>query len=185
VTFAPFLRNSGIDHFPPGMGQPPSGLHLDERDRLTFAPKQVEPPCLCDQLILLSSMLLALRDQSHLIHLNYTGRDFIAVHGWLKDRYEEHAEQFDSVAELVRIHGAMMPSTIKELRNCLPAFDDDACLCSYLNNITTLASVVNNLEKTAIEERAIDVADAMIDLAKSAGRTAWFIRMTIGADGET
>lgn len=138
-------------------------------------PRTIEPPTLCDKLIVLSSLLLALRDQSHLIHLNAQGADFISVHEWLKDRYEEHAEQFDAVAELVRIHGKMLPNSITELRNCLPVFDDEACLCSYRNNIKTLSAMTNGLEKTAIDERAIDVADAMIDLTRSAGKTAWFL----------
>jgi DNA-binding ferritin-like protein len=142
-------------------------------------------PCLCDQLILLSSLLLGLRDQAHLCHLNYTGRDFISIHRYLKERYEEHAEQFDAIAELVRIHGAMLPGTVNELRNCLPQFDGEACLCSYLSNISTLATVVINLEKEATAQSAIDVADAMVDLSRSAGTIAWFLRMTLGADGET
>jgi DNA-binding ferritin-like protein len=140
---------------------------------------------LCEQLILLSSLLLALRDQSHLIHLNYDGRDFLSVHPYMGERYEEHADQFDTIAELVRIHGSMLPMSVAELRNCLPAFDDDACLCSYLNNINTLNKIANNLEQAASAERAIDVSDAMIDLTKSAGKIAWFVGLTVGTDGVT
>lgn len=147
-------------------------------------PRTIEPPTLCDKLIVLSSLLLALRDQSHLIHLNYTGRDFIPVHAYLKDRYEKHAEQFDAIAELIRIHGKTLPWTIAELRNCLPTFDDEACLCSYRNNIETLKTMAVNLEKAAIDERAIDVADAMIKLTKSAGKIIWFLTMTLGEDGQ-
>ena len=41
-----------------------------------------------------------------------------------------------------------------------------------------------NLEKAAIDERAIDVADAMIKLTKSAGKIIWFLTMTLGEDGQ-
>jgi DNA-binding ferritin-like protein len=163
---------------PHGGYHPPTFTNPYLPEPIQQAPQQeaAEDPCLCDQLILLSSLLLGLRDQAHLIHISYVGHDFISVHSWLKERYEEHAEQFDAIAELVRIHGAMLPNTVNELRNCLPQFDGKACLCSYLSNIENLAAAAINLEKKATGEWAIDVSDAMVDLSRSAGKTIWFLK---------
>ncbi|MGA1670281.1 MAG: hypothetical protein ACO39F_05265, partial [Candidatus Nanopelagicaceae bacterium] len=64
---------------------------------------------LVKHLVMLASMLKELETQSHLIHLNYEGANFLEVHAYLKERYETHLEQFDTVAEEVRSLDHFMP----------------------------------------------------------------------------
>jgi DNA-binding ferritin-like protein len=125
-------------------------------------------------------MLLRLRDQSHLIHLNYDGKDFIVIHGYLKERYEEHQDQFDTVAEFVRVHGAKLPETVSELRNAAPMAEDKGCPFVYRDNINILCKAAMNLESIATCNCAIDVANYMAELCASAGKIAWFLNMTLG-----
>ena len=54
------------------------------------------------QCISLCAYLKELETQSHLIHLNYEGSNFLGVHAFLKDQYEAHLEQFDTLGEFVR-----------------------------------------------------------------------------------
>jgi DNA-binding ferritin-like protein len=152
--------------------------HVGQMEQVPTSP---EPDhCLCDQLVVLCSYLLALRDQAHLIHLNYIGTDFISVHAYLKERYEEHLDHFDTIAEYVRAYGKMMPMSINELRNAYPDFNGKECICAYLENITKLTDLTRAIEKTATAERSIDVANSLAEIAAAAGKTAWFLRLTTG-----
>lgn len=56
------------------------------------------------QLISLMGYINQLQIQSHLIHLNYEGANFLGVHAFLKDQYEAHLTQFDTLGELSLIH---------------------------------------------------------------------------------
>lgn len=146
------------------------------------APSTEPDHCLCDQLVVLSSYLLALRDQAHLIHLNYIGKDFLFIHPYLKERYDEHLDHFDTIAEYVRAYGKMMPMSINDLRNAYPDFNGKECICAYLENIRKLSDLTRAIEKTATAERAIDVANSLAEITAAAGKTAWFLRLTTGEE---
>lgn len=146
-------------------------------------PTTPEPDhCLCDQLVVLASFLINLRDQAHLIHLNYIGRDFIPVHTYFKERYEEHLDQFDVIAEYVRAYGKMMPMSVNELRSAYADFNGKECICTYLENVKQLITLTKVIEKTAAEERSIDVANSLAEITAAAGKVEWFVRLTVGAE---
>ena len=51
------------------------------------------------QLISLMAYVHQLQVQSHLIHFNYEGSNFLGVHKFLGKQYEAHIEQFDKLGE--------------------------------------------------------------------------------------
>jgi len=141
--------------------------------------------CLCEQLILFSAFTHELQMQAHLLHLNYVGSNFLAVHAFLKGRYETHIEQFDTIAEFVRALGKPMPATHAELLAILPAFEHamstaECQLSNYAENLAHQSCMATALESAAAEQRQIDVANYMADLVADAGKNRWFIAATLG-----
>jgi hypothetical protein len=55
-------------------------------------------------------------------------------------------------------------------------------MCAYLENIKQLITLTKVIEKTATEERAIDVANSLAEITAAAGKVEWFIRLTVGAE---
>lgn len=140
---------------------------------------------LIEQLILLTSMLKELETQSHLIHLNYEGDNFLSVHAFLKDRYEEHLEQFDRVAELVRSMDYWMPLCSCGLKDTLAGFqhicshEGREMLVTYFGNIEAMGYLAKRIEPLAQEAGAPDVANAMADLVGAAFKASWFLKATL------
>lgn len=50
----------------------------------------------------------------HDLHWNVTGMQFVPVHRYTESRYNDMAEKFDAVAELIIMQGEKPASTIKE-----------------------------------------------------------------------
>ncbi len=67
------------------------------------------------QCISLCSYLKELQTQSHLIHLNYEGANFLGVHAFLGDQYEAHQTQFDTLAEFIRSMDYLTPMCARGL----------------------------------------------------------------------
>jgi DNA-binding ferritin-like protein len=137
---------------------------------------------LVEQLILLSSMLKELETQSHLVHLNFEGENFLQVHEFLKGQYEAHLEQFDRVAELVRSMDYWMPLCSCGLKDALAGFqhicshEGRAMLLTYYSNIEAMGYLAKELERVAGEVGAPDVQNYMADLVGFAFKTSWFLK---------
>ena len=67
------------------------------------------------KMVELASYLFHLNIQAHLIHLNLEAPYFLAVHKFLKKQYEQHVEDFDTLAELVRSMDYLLPMCQKGL----------------------------------------------------------------------
>lgn len=145
---------------------------------------EVRNPCagMVNQLIMLSAFLKEMETQSHLIHLNYEGANFLDVHQFLKGQYEAHLEQFDTVAELVRAQDFWMPMCACGLKDALPCFQNvesqngKEMLAVYLKNLDDLADLAVQIEPSAQQVGAIDVANYMAELVAAASKAAWFIK---------
>lgn len=143
---------------------------------------------LIGQLIALAKFFKALEAQAHLVHLNYVGTgNFLSVHQFLHERYEEHLEQFDSTAEFVRALGAPFVATVAELHGAPEGFTDlpAGCPCEmllqvYMGNLQRVTVMAQQLEPVATRMRAIDVANFCADVVKAATKAGWFLRGTLG-----
>jgi len=137
------------------------------------------------QLIALSSYVKELETQSHLIHLNFEGANFIAVHKFLGKQYEEHLEQFDSLGEFVRSMDYLMPMCGCKLRDTAPplqeitSYKGTDMLGVYYKNLEELGNKAKKLEPIAQKVGAIDIANYMADLVGMAFKAAWQIKATL------
>lgn len=137
---------------------------------------------LAQHLIMLASLVKELETQSHLIHLNYEGSNFLEVHKFLKERYETHLEQFDTVAEFVRSLDHFLPMCACGLKEQMPPFQNvqsyegRAMLITYYVNIESLGYLAKELEQVAAEVQAPDVQNYMAELTGDAFKTSWFLK---------
>lgn len=140
---------------------------------------------LIGELIALASLLKELQTQSHLIHLNYESANFLAVHEFLKNQYEAHLEQFDTVAEFVRAQDHFMPMCACGLKDAMPAFKNCESyearhmLVAYLTNLESMCDMATEVERLAGESRVIDVQNYMAELVAAGSKAAWFIKATL------
>jgi len=132
------------------------------------------------QLTVLAAFAKELELQSHLLHLNYCGENFISIHTYLKGRYEAHLEQFDTLAEFVRILGEFLPGSTAAFREVLPSLDGEATIEAYVENLRSFSSLAKALEPAAADARAIDVQNFMADLVADAGKAIWFLSACCG-----
>lgn len=137
------------------------------------------------QCISLCAYLKELETQSHLIHLNYEGTNFLGVHAFLKDQYESHLEQFDTLAEFVRSMDYLMPMCGCGLKDAAPpmqavtSYKGNDMLGVYYKNLEDLGMKAKKLEPMAQKVGAIDIANYMADLVGMAFKAAWSVKATL------
>jgi len=137
------------------------------------------------QCISLTSYLKELETQSHLIHLNYEGANFLGVHAFLKDQYEAHLEQFDKLGEFIRSMDYLMPMCAKGLADAGPgiqhvtSYKGTEMLAVYYKNLEELGMKTKKLEPIAAKVGAIDIQNYMAELCGEAFKAAWFIKATL------
>lgn len=137
------------------------------------------------QLISLSAYVKELETQSHLIHLNYEGSNFLGVHAFLKDQYEAHLEQFDTLGEFIRSMDYLMPMCGCGLADASPgiqkvtSYKGTEQLAVYFKNLEELGMKAKKLEPIAAKVGAIDIQNYMADLCGQAFKAAWFIKATL------
>ena len=137
------------------------------------------------QPISLSAYVKELETQSHLIHLNYEGANFLGVHAFLKDQYEAHVEQFDTLGEFIRSMDYLMPMCGCGLADASPgiqkvtSYKGTEQLAVYYKNLEELGMKCKKLEPVAQKVGAIDIANYLADLVGQAFKAAWFIKATL------
>lgn len=137
------------------------------------------------QMISLASYVKELETQSHLLHLNFEGPNFLAVHEFLKGQYEQHLEQFDTLSEFVRSMDYLMPMSNSALRDAMPpvheftSYKGTDMLGVYYKNLEELGAKAKKVEPVAQKVGAIDIANYMADLVGMAFKAAWFVKATL------
>lgn len=137
------------------------------------------------QCISLCAYLKELETQSHLIHLNFEGSNFLGVHAFLKEQYQAHLEQFDTLAEFIRSMDYMMPQCGCGLKDAAPvmqvvtSYKGADMLGVYYKNLEELGMKAKKLETLAEKVHAIDIQNYMADLVGQAFKAAWMIKATL------
>jgi len=137
------------------------------------------------QCISLCSYLKELETQSHLIHLNIEGSNFLGLHEFLKGQYEAHLAQFDTLAEFIRSMDYLMPMCSVGLGDASPgiqhctSYKNTDMLTVYYKNLEELGMKTKKLESLAAKIRAIDIQNYMADLCGQAFKAAWMIKATL------
>lgn len=137
-------------------------------------------------MLAMASLLHELQVQSHLIHLNYQGPNFLSVHKYLNGQYEAHLEQFDRVAEMLRSLDFYMPMCSKGLA---AALEDPFVHCSSMNSTEMLANYLKNIETAGMRAKCVvdcakaacapDVENMAAELVESMFFNAYLIKSTL------
>ena len=97
---------------------------------------------MAQQLLVLASTVKETQLQAHLIHFNYEGANFLSVHQFLKEEYDELLEEFDKIGEYVRSMDYMMPMCACGLKDMMhksfqnvSSYDGKEMLATYLMNL--------------------------------------------------
>lgn len=126
-----------------------------------------------------------LETQAHLIHANYEGLNFLPVHGFLKDQYEQHLAQFDALVEFVRAMDFLLPMCSCGLKEAAQGFENVSdydgrhMLLVYLRNLEQLACLAVGLEEAAGECRAVDAQNYAAEVVAACRKAAWFLKATL------
>jgi len=151
--------------------------------------QEMEPKATADvlinNLVSLGSYVNQLYLQSHLIHLNIEGPLFLPVHEFLKEQYEAHIGQFDSLGELVRSMDYLMPMCAKGVQSACKSFkhvksyDAREMLTVYAKNLEACGFMAKEVVGVAKEVEAPDIENYLAELVGSMFKSAWFLKATL------
>ena len=137
------------------------------------------------QLIGLAAYVHQLQVQSHLMHFNYEGSNFLGVHKFLGKQYEAHQEQFDKIGEFIRSMDYYLPMCHEGLMSASPEFKHNISykgnemLGVYYKNLEELGMKTKKLEAAAAKIQAIDIQNYMAELCGEAFKAAWMIKASL------
>jgi starvation-inducible DNA-binding protein len=140
---------------------------------------------LVENLIDYASFLHQLYAQAHLIHLNIEGPLFFPLHAFLKDQYEAHITQFDTIGEFVRSLDYLVPLCQKCLLQAHKSFkhvkdyDTRNMLTTYLKNIDDAGMQAKTIAKYAEDIDAIDIQNYLAEVAGAMFKAAWMLKATL------
>ena len=184
-----YTQYPGIEATPPqGVPSPHSGVVPEPQAKPKGPAKSKangDVGAFIQQCISLCAYLKELETQSHLIHLNYEGSNFLGVHAFLKEQYEAHLGQFDTLAEFIRSMDYMMPMCGCGLKDAAPvmhavtSYKGADMLGVYYKNLEELGMKAKKLEALAEKVHAIDIQNYMADLVGQAFKAAWQIKATL------
>jgi DNA-binding ferritin-like protein len=136
-------------------------------------------------LLCVTAFIKELETQSHLVHLNFQGPNFLSVHGYLKGQYDKHLEQFDRVAEALRTLDYYLPMCSNGLKDCCrdfkhcTSYQSSEMLATYLYNIESCGMKAKCLGKCAAKACAPDIENLAADLVEAMFHDAYLIKSTL------
>ena len=119
----------------------------------------------------------------HDLHWNVKGLQFVPVHQYSEARYEDMAEKFDEIAELLLQHGEkpvssireyLALSSIKELNK--DAYRDEEVIKIISEDMAYLKGKAEALRLEADAEGLFDIVAALEDHIAGYNKELWFLR---------
>ena len=147
--------------------------------------KEATPDNLVYQMVSFASYLYQLNIQAHLLHFNVECSNFLAVHEFLKEQYEQHIADFDTISELVRSMDYLMPTCGCGLLDAykkfpsVKSYDTRESLTLYTKNIEAGAMLAKNLTEVARETGAPDVENHAASICGNLFKSAWMLKATL------
>lgn len=133
----------------------------------------------------LASFLYQLNIQAHMIHLNLEAPYFLAVHKFLKKQYQQHVEDFDTLAELVRSMDFLLPMCQKGMLGAYKGFkhvksyDATESLIQYVKNLETAGYMAKELVTMAREVDCPDGENELAEIINHMFKSAWMLKSTL------
>jgi DNA-binding ferritin-like protein len=120
--------------------------------------------------------------QSHVAHVNITGRNFMSDHKILKEIYEDAQENIDAYAEYLRICDTTMPDLMEDVTLCSEIQDgiDGKSADAYLNHVYDIIEIMLDCLKimydVAEEEDELGLSNYIQDRIDVHRKQCWKLR---------
>ena len=147
--------------------------------------KETSADNLVYQMVSFSSYLYQLNIQAHLLHFNVEASNFLAIHKFLKKQYEEHIEDFDTLAEIVRSMDYLMPMCQCGLMDSFKKFpavktyDAREGLTIYTKNLENGGFMAKDLVEMAREVGCPDCENELAEICGHLFKSAWKLKATL------
>ncbi|MCK9268730.1 MAG: DNA starvation/stationary phase protection protein [Alkaliphilus sp.] len=128
------------------------------------------------------SNLAVLTVKLHNVHWNVVGRNFMRIHNFTEELYDQTFEDFDEVAELLKTKNEMPLSTMAEyLENATVKevkakdFSIIESLEIVKNDLETMRSLATDIRNTADEEGDFETVAMFEDYVAHYSKNIWFV----------
>ena len=118
----------------------------------------------------------------HDLHWNVKGMQFVPVHKYTEAQYEETAEKFDAVAEIMIMHGEKPVSNISDYLKYAnikevskKTYKDDEVLKILIEDMTTLKKEAEEIRLSMAEEDVFDVVALLEEHVEGYNKELWFL----------
>ena len=119
----------------------------------------------------------------HDLHWNVKGLQFVPVHKYTESQYEDMAEKFDGIAELVLMHGEKPVSSIREYLELASikelgkaSYRDEEVLKILIDDMSLLKAEAEKLRAEMNEADVFDVVAVLEDHVAGYNKELWFLR---------
>ena len=119
----------------------------------------------------------------HNLHWNVVGMQFKSVHEYLETLYEAMSDEFDNIAELLKINDEQPAASMKEYLETTTVeelssqeFTVEKVKEIVVNDMMLIKKSAENLRKLAEPEDAFDVANLMEDHIENYNKNLWFLK---------
>ena len=119
----------------------------------------------------------------HDLHWNVKGMQFVPVHQYSESRYEDMAEKFDAIAELIIQHGEKPVSSISEyVKNASikelnkGSYRDEEVIKIISEDMAYLKGKAEALRGEADSEGLFDIVAVLEDHVAGYNKKLWFLR---------
>lgn len=119
----------------------------------------------------------------HNFHWNVTGRMFVAVHEYTEKLYDEVFEQFDAVAEVLKMRNEMPLVTSAQYREAATIEEVDARAFTVAEVLTAveadmkfMADLATKIRKEAADADDFQVQSLMEGYLEGYAKQLWFLR---------
>ena len=128
------------------------------------------------------SNLAVLTVKLHNVHWNVVGRNFMRIHNFTEELYDQTFEDYDEVAELLKTKNEMPLSTMAEyLENATikevkaKGFSIIESLEIVKNDLETMRALATDIRNTADEEGDFETVAMFEDYVAHYSKNIWFV----------
>ena len=118
----------------------------------------------------------------HDLHWNVKGMQFVPVHQYSESRYDDMAEKFDEIAELIIQHGEKPVSSISEyVKNASikelnkGSYRDEEVIKIIAEDMAQLKAAAEALRLKMVEEDVFDVVAVLEEHIAGYQKELWFL----------
>ena len=129
------------------------------------------------------SDLVVLYLKLHDLHWNVKGKMFVPAHEYTESRYEDMADKFDAVAEIIIMHGEAPVSSMKEYMELASikelnrgSYRDEEVLAEVLKDLEYLRGKALELRGEFDAEGKFSIVNLLEDHISGYDKEIWFLK---------